>query len=218
MRKIKNENGMLIVEATIVFPIMFLVIFVMIFLGNAYFQRSRVDAIITEMAFYGSAQCADPLLKVVQTKGGVPAYGDADYEIQPYRYFLGELGSGAGMNKIETDVEGQIRTRIDKLGTGLFSLMKPAASSINAEFNNAFVYSTFDVEVSYKIPMPIRLIGMKDYFSIKSSSKCEVPVSDTPEFIRNVDMVEDWVESTPAGQKAINKTQEVMGKIAEFIN
>ena len=96
--------------------------------------------------------------------------------------------------------------------------MKPSASKLDAEFNNAFVYSTFDVEVNYKIPFPIKMIGMRNYLSLNMSSKCEVPVSDTPEFIRNVNMVEDWVESTEAGQSAIEKTKKIMEKVSEFIN
>lgn len=217
-QKIKNEKGMLVVEATMVFPVMFLVIFLMIFMGNAYFQKSRIDSIVTQMAYYGSAQCADPLLREITENGKVPSLADADYSIEPYRYLLGEVGKESGMNAIETQVEKQISDKIKGIKTGLFSHMKPSASKLDAEFNNAFVYSTFEVEVLYKVPLPIKLLGMKDYVSLNTSSRCEVPVSDTPEFIRNVDMVEDWVEATKQGQNAIAKTKEIMGKIAEFIN
>ena len=34
----ESERGMVIVEATIVFPVMFLVIFLMLFTGNAYLR------------------------------------------------------------------------------------------------------------------------------------------------------------------------------------
>ena len=218
MKILKKENGMLIVEATMVFPVMFLVVFLMFFMGNAYFQKSRIDAIVTQMAYFGSAQCADPLLREIESKGKVPSLKEAEYEIEPYRYILGEIGKNSGMSKIEENIEKQIQTKITGLKSGLFSHMKPTASKLDAEFNNAFVYSTFDVEVNYKIPFPIRMIGMKNYLSLNMSSKCEVPVSDTPEFIRNVNMVEDWVESTEAGQSAIEKTKKIMEKVSEFIN
>lgn len=218
MKIIKKENGMLIVEATMVFPVMFLVIFLMFFMGNAYFQKSRIDAIVTQMAYFGSAQCADPLLREIEAKGKVPSLKEAEYEIEPYRYILGEIGKNSGMSKIESNVESQIQTKISGLKSGLFSHMKPSASKLDAEFNNAFVYSTFDVEVNYKIPFPIKMIGMRNYLSLNMSSKCEVPVSDTPEFIRNVNMVEDWVESTEEGQSAIEKTKKIMEKVSEFIN
>lgn len=217
-QKIKNEKGMLVVEATMVFPVMFLVIFLMIFLGNAYFQKSRIDSIVTQMAYYGSAQCADPLLREITEKEKVPSLAEANYSIEPYRYLLGEVGKESGMNAIETQVEKQISDKIKGIKTGLFSYMKPSASKLYAEFNNFFVYSTFEVEVLYKVPLPIKLLGMKDYFSLNAASHCEVPVSDTPEFIRNVDMVEDWVEATEWGQSAIEKTKGIMEKVAEFIN
>lgn len=216
--RIKEEDGMLIVEATIVFPVMFLVIFLMIFMGNAYFQKSKIDSIATQYAYYGAAQCADPLLRVVTEKGKVPALKDADYRIEPYRYMFGELGSEAGMNNIETKVEEQISTKIRDIHTGMFSGMKPQASKADAEFNNYFVYSTFEVNIDYKVKLPIRMMGASDAFVMKSSSHCEVPVSDTPEFIRNVDMVGDWVEASESGQQAITKTKEIMGKIADFLN
>ena len=77
MKKVKKDEGMLVVEATIVFPVMFLVIFLMIFMGNAYFQKSRIDSIVTQMAYYGSAQCADPLLREITENGKVPSLADA---------------------------------------------------------------------------------------------------------------------------------------------
>ncbi len=218
MKRFKKEDGMLIVEATMVFPVMFLVIFTMLYLGNAYFQKSRVEAVVNDMAFYGAAQCADPLLKIVEDNNGVPSYSEANYEIQPYRYLMGEWGSSGGMNQIEDDIEKQIKDKIGEISTGLFAKMKPRKATVDAEFQNAFIYTTLDVEVSYEVPLPIRLIGMEENFCYKSSIKIELPVSDTPEFIRNVNMVEDWIESTEAGQKAIDKTKNIMTKVAEYIN
>lgn len=207
---LKNEKGMLIVEATFVFPIMFIVIFLMIFLGNAYFQRSRVESIVTDMAFYGAAQCADPLLKHVEAAGTMPE--KPEYEIEPYRYVLG------GMDNIERDVSEQIGTKVRDLSTGLFSHMKPETSSLNVKFNNSFIYSTFSVEMLYKIKIPIKFPGMQDYFALKVSSRVDVPVSDTPEFIRNVNMVEDWVQTTEVGQDVSQKANEIMDEVGNFIN
>lgn len=212
MKKLlKSENGVMIIEATLVFPIMFLVIFLMFFLGNAYYQMSRVEAVAAKMAFYGAAQCSDPLLELVEETGTVPAYSSG-YQVKPYRYILG------GMNSIENDVEMQVIEEINNLGTGFFGGMKPVMVKSEARFNNMFIYSTFSVEIQYEIPFPIRLFGMDNNFRVKGSERYDVPVSDTSEFIRNVNMVADWVEASETGQKAINKTKEIMSKVAEFIN
>lgn len=217
-KSIKKEDGMLVVEATIIFPIMFLIIFLMIFLGNAYFHKSTIDSLVTQMANYGAAQCADPLLREISTAGKVPSLKDSSYSIEPYRYMLGEVGKESGMNKIESNVKKQINEKIKKLKTGMFNHMKPTSDKVVAEFNNAFIYSTFEVEVRYKVPLPIRMMGMKEYFSMHASSRCEVPVSDVPEFIRNVNMIIDWMENTKGGQAALDKVNDVMGKVGEFIN
>ena len=218
IKKVNKEDGMLIVEATIVFPVMFLVIFLMIFMGNAYFQKSRIDSVTTQMAYYGAAQCADPLLREIVANNKVPSLADATYSIEPYRYLIGELGKDSGMNAIETNVKSQISEKITGFKTGLFSGMKPSTTSVTAEFNNAFIYSTFEVEIDYKVPLPIRLPGAKQNFALYATSHCEVPVSDTPEFIRNVDMIGDWIDNVEGSEGVKEKIKEIMGKVASFTN
>lgn len=212
MKKLlRKEDGVMIIEATLVFPVMFLIIFLMFFLGNAYFQMSRVEAVAAEMAFYGAAQCSDPMLKTIEETGKVPEY-NSDYEVEPYRYIFG------GMDDIENDVELQIVEKINSLGTGFFGGMKIKVEKPYANFHNIYIYSTFTVEIQYEIPFPMRLFGMDHNFKIEGSERYDVPVSDTSEFIRNVNMVTDWVEASESGQKAIVKTKEIMSKVAEFIN
>ncbi len=217
-KKMKREDGMLIVEATIIFPIMFLVIFLMMFLGNAYFHKSTIDSTVVQMANYGAAQCADPLLREITEKNGVQSLKDSTYSIEPYRYLFGEIISGKGMSKIEDNVKKQINDKISKLKTGMFSGMKPTATSVKVDFKNAFIYSTFVVEVQYKIPLPIRIFGMKENFAVNTSSRTEVPVSDVPEFIRNVNMIMDLLERTEEGDKALTAISDFMTKVGEFAN
>ena len=216
--KFKREDGAMIVEATMVFPVMFLVIFLVIFMGNAYFQKSRIDSLSIQSAYYGATQCADPLLRVITEQGRVPSIKQAKYNIEPYRYLFGEVGKGSSMNKVETKVEDRINEGIKSIRTGLFSGMKPVVSGVTAEFNNFFISSNFEVEVVYKIPLPIRMLGESQFLEVYYTSRCEIPVSDVPEFVRTVDMVEDWVESSETGQKAIQNTSNFMSKIADFIN
>lgn len=189
MERIKSEKGMLIVEATIVFPVMFLVIFLMIFLGNAYFQKARIESIVYKLALDGAAYCADPMLKTIEESGAVPALDSVD--IAPYRYFIG------GMDSVETDIENKVIRCLDKMSTGLFSGMKPTGyrtGGLDVNFNNRFFSSSFSIDLQYKIELPIRLLGQEDNFALHLSSHTEVPVSDTTEFMRNVNMVEDYME------------------------
>lgn len=206
MKNWKNdEGGMLIVEASIVFPVMFLVIFLMIFAGNAYLQKCKVESVVTNLAIEGAAYCADPMLDDMEA-GSIPSL--SEHDIYPYRYLLtGEMG------EIEDKIYDKLDSSITGMGTGLFSGMKPKNHIIDVKYHNGFIYSTFSVDAEYKIEIPVRLLGESDYISLAVSSHAEMPVSDTSEFIRNVDMVGDYMEKFGVTEKInqmIDKVKEWM--------
>ena len=192
MKTKKNESGVVFVEAAVVFPVMLLVIFLMIYAGNAYFQKARVEAIVTEIAIDGAAYCADPMIRNVNegeegaTFGGISV---SSLNVYPYRAFDSN-GTGDTVGAMQTELE----ERIEGLGTGYFSGMKPQVKSASAKYKNGFFYSTFEVDVEYKIVFPIRMLGQKENLHITMYSHAAMPVSDTTELIRNVNMVEDYLE------------------------
>lgn len=205
MKKLKREDGMVIVEATIVFPVMFLVIFFMTFVGNAYVQKCRIDNIVNECAIAGAAYCADPMLQQVES-GDIPD-SESEINVQPYRYLIG------GMSDIVEELQSDVEEQIEAMGTGLYSGMEPTSPEVVVAFNNGFVYSTFSVSATYTIAMPVAMLG-EERMEIEFSSVVEVPVSDTAEFIRNVDMVEDYMESsgvTDTIGDTINEARSVLG-------
>ena len=205
-KKRNKESGMVIVEATIVFPVMFLVIFLMIFAGNAYLQKCRVEAIINEMTIDGAAYCADPMLDEIEG-GSIPSLNDID--VRPYRYLFG------GMSDIESEIESKVNSKISNMSTGLFSNMKPSSAIVAVDYNNGFIYSTFLVEIEYKIRMPVRLLGASDNISLNISTCADMPVSDSSEFLRNIDMVEDYIEKY-FGQSPEDKIDEMIQKAKEW--
>ena len=70
----------------------------------------------------------------------------------------------------------------------------------------------------YRITIPVRLLGERNFEILKSSARSEVAVNDPADFILNTDMVLDYIEGSKTGQKAIQKIQEAMGKVREFLN
>lgn len=201
----ENERGMVIVEATIVFPVMFLVIFLMLFTGNAYLQKCRVDSYVNQLAIEGASYCADPMLDEVEG-GSIPGYDNVD--IRPYRYLLG------GMDDIEAEIDADVERKIRNMSSGLFSGMKPSSVIVNTKYNNGFIYSTFSVDVEYKIQIPVRLLGASDFIYMNISSHADMPVSDTTEFIRNVNMIEDYMQKYGVTEKI----EEMIKKAKEWFN
>lgn len=208
MKRILNERGALIVEASIVFPTMFLAIFFMLFVGNAYMQKCRIENVVISAVLEGAAKCADPMLDDIEN-GSIPAFNSIS--LKPYRYLTGSL------RDTETDIESEINTEIGKLGTGFFSGMEPTVSIDSLKFESKLIYSKVTVDISYKIKMPIRLLGQEEFMDISYATHTDVPVADVPEFIRNVDFAEDLVQriSNHDISEPANKLSE---KITEWTN
>lgn len=187
MKTKDRESGAIFVEASVVFPVMFLVILLMIYTGNAYFQKCRVEAVVNRLAIEGAAYCADPTV-LNAGDASIPTDPSA-IEVYPYR----ALDSN-GVGDIVGTIEGRVYDEIEQLDDGYFSGMKPDLKSATAEYDYAFLYSTFKVTVEYEITFPIRMLGQSENVSVTMSSHASMPVSDTTELIRNVNMVEDYLE------------------------
>jgi hypothetical protein len=204
MRILRDESGaMPIIEATIVFPVMILVIWFLVFMGNAYFQRTRVEAIVTELTLDGAAYCASVLTRTVDLTGRVPDFGEV--KPRPYRYFT-------GMSEVETYIRNTLTTRLRNINTGLFSGMRPSPNVPVVKFNNYIIYSTFSVELTYRIPIPVRLLGADDIITMTVRTRSVTPVTDVPEFIRNINMIEDYLLQTGAMEEISN----AVGKARDF--
>ncbi len=210
-QKLNNsENGEVIVEATIIFPIMFIVLFFLIYMGNAFYLKARVESVVKQEAIIGANYCADPMLETIKQTGSVPDLNVLKTE--PYRYIFG------GMDSIESKISQSIQKELGATkNVGFFKNMKPQINTSGdkiAKFNNYIVYSTFSVEVDYKIKFPIRLLGESKTTVLHITSRAEVPVNDTAEFIRNTDMVIDYAEETKVG----NFIKSAFGKVNDFIS
>ncbi len=207
-KKLSDENAAVqIVEASFVFPIMFIILFFLIYMGNAFYLKSQVEAITEKYAIEGASYCADPLLATMKEQGKVPSL--KDLKTKPYRYIFG------GMSEIEDKIQGEIQNELDNNITSFFKNMNPTFSvgAKPASFDNKIFYSTFSVQIDYSITMPIRYLGAESPPILTISSRAEVPVNDTAEFIRNTDMVIDLFSGTKAGQKI----SEFFGKINDFL-
>ncbi len=204
---IKEDCGALAVEATIVFPVCLLIIILLLYLGNVYYQKARVEACVTEAVLDGAAYSVDPLLEFIEAgKIEQTALGAVDYK--PYRYIGGMFG---GMKDIEERVRSVILGRVGNLDTGLFSNMKPGRFKLTVSYNGGFLASSVSADLEYRIELPIRLLGEKERVSMKFQTHTEVPVSDSPEFVRNVNLVEDLLEVTGVKAKITEKVKELKG-------
>ncbi|MGN0517984.1 MAG: TadE/TadG family type IV pilus assembly protein [Acutalibacteraceae bacterium] len=207
-QKIKEERGAYtIMEAAIVFPVMFFVLFFIIFVGNMYYEQSKMDDCVMRYAIKGAQCCADPYLYDFVQTGSVPT-SLKSVEIKPYRYIIG------GMDDIEKKIRKEMEDEISKKNLTFFSNMVPDVTAESTKYNNYLVYSTFSCSLKYSIIMPIKIFwDANDFEIVKFTSRAEVSVSDTPEFIRNTDFVVDLLTGTKVG----TTIKSVFDKINSFI-
>lgn len=196
--RIKNENGMVIVKAAIVFPVMFFVLLFIIFIGNMYYEQAKVDNIVLTYATKGAQYVADPSLYSMDHGGNVPTNVNG-LDIEPYRYLIGSVSNGT-VTDIENKLSEQVKKEVNNGGLIFFSNGKTNVIGSDNEkiatFKSYVVYATFVVQVNYEVKFPIRFLGAQNATIAKLSSRAEVAVNDAPEFIRNVDMVVDMLEGT----------------------
>ena len=195
MDKIKNEKGALIVEASIVFPTMFFILMFLFVVGNAYVQKCRIEEIVVSSTLEGAAHCADPF---------------KDVDLQPYRYLA------AMLTDQKTNVEERINDRVSGLGSGFFTGMTPDFSISNVKFDSKFIYSTVTVDATYDIEIPFKILGMDEFMKISYATHTDIPVSDVPEFIRNVDFAEDLVQRI-TGSDISEQTGKLAEKITDWV-
>lgn len=207
---IDRESGAVqIVEATFVFPVMFIILFFLIFMGNAFYVKAQVESVVEKNAIHGANYCADPLLATMLEYDHLPSL--SEMKTEPYRYIFG------GMDDEENKINKAVESEINGKSSTFFKSMKPelvGATSKISKFNNYIVYSTFSVEVKYKLKFPIRFLGKTSPTIMTITSRSEVPVNDTAEFIRNTDMVIDLFHNNKFAQKI----SDVFGKINDFLS
>lgn len=208
MRARHRESGAIFVEASVVFPIMFLVIFMMIYAGNAYYQKARVERLVASAVSDGAAYCADPLVKSAEA-GSFPSLENLD--VQPYRALL--IG---GAKQTADQIAGSLKKDIEALGDGYFAGMKPDVKSVDAVYNNHFIYATFEVTVTYEIELPIRMLGETENVCLTFSTHRSSPVTDTVELIRNVNMIEDYMEQIGL-DKSIDDLKEKINRAVDAL-
>lgn len=205
---IKSESGIVpIFEATIVFPIMFFVIIFMFLMGNVYMSKSYVDAVVHKEAVKIAAKCADPNLEETLNNNKL---NNTKLKNMPYRYiFQGQIKNVINSSKKE------IRNiaRNDNDFNSFFPRMAPSMENdnIKIKFENNLINYDLSVTADYKITLPFRFIFADDVMYFDYTAYANVPVTDSPELIRNVEMIIDYIQQTGLDKKVENVTNKIKG-------
>ncbi|MCI9537542.1 MAG: pilus assembly protein [Eubacterium sp.] len=212
-KTLTNENGaVMIVEASFVFPIMFFVLFFLIYFGNMYVVKSAISRFTSTCAIKGAEYYSNPWVKEVTQNylgNDVPTKND---DVKPYRHIFSS-------KQIQNDMKTELEDKIKSYGGGFFANMNPTDISCKTEYKNYVLYSTFTAETTYKLTFPIKFIGERDAMSINFNTYETVTITDGSEFVRNTDMAVDYLERSKIVndlmdnlKKGFEKVKGIFGK------
>lgn len=205
----KSENGaVMIVEAAFVFPVMFFVLFFLIYFGNMYVVKSAISRYTSTCAIKGAEYYSNPWVKTVTEAGG-NAVPTENGDVQPYRHIFSSKA-------IQNDIKDELQKKIESYGGGFFNNMEPENLSCKVTYKNYIMYSTFTAETKYTLTFPLIFIGEKEAMSIDFSSYETVTITDGSEFVRNTDMAIDYMQQSEMVQKAKEKINGAFAKVKEI--
>ena len=214
-KTLKSEKGsMSLVEATIVFPIVFIVVFMMIVLGNIYYIHSRIQFEVVHAAIDAASAAENPMQVKILKDGGIPHKIEDKAAIKPYRHIL----SGHG-NEVAQEMEDLLISRISKIKE--YSIIKsiaPEAINPDVAYESSIIMSQIKVSYDYNIPMPIKYPFSNKTLKVHYYDEYTILVGDPAEFVRNMSMFTDIVERSEGMSGFFGKIKDVAEKIGKFIN
>lgn len=208
----KEYGAVMLAEAAFVFPVMFIIVFVMIMAGGAYFQHARVERLVVEAALDGAARCENPMLEQVSKTGSVPT-GTSDGKVMPYRYLL----TGNARN-IGNEVADELKRNMEGLQSFVFRGLEPKHVTVRAMPHMYIILSNFEVECEFDIELPIRMLFSEKNVTFHYSVCMTEPIGDPAEFVRNVSTVQDFAQRNEVLAEAAQKFKEAAQKLGTYIN
>lgn len=206
-----SEDGSIILESAIVFPIVFVVLIFIIYLGNVYYEQARVEKIVMKNAVLGAEAIADVFHNEME-QGGISA--DLGRNLDPYRYLF-----GGNQSQVENEISARVEQEIREGAIGFFNNAKANQIGTDNQNGKAAYYKThlfcssFVVQVNYEVKLPLQFSFMETPTLFSFSARAEVTVNDETEFIRNADMALDLLSQTKIG----SKIGDLFGKVGDFI-
>lgn len=210
--KLKNENGYMMIEAVLVYPIIIIALTAFLYIVLLFGQRAQLMAAAENTMIYIQSFC-------MSAKGGdsivMPdkeqTYSGGEYNV--YSSWLQEMGGFAGIDSRFKSLTDEKVTDIYNyyLGTPLMG----SADNIDVKFEskNYMIVKNINMEVTYtaKSPISFSYIGFGEFDDIKMTVDFEAPIQDAPETIRNFQFVDYVLHKSGLDDKIDELTEKVKG-------
>lgn len=199
---LRNERGLVVVEATIILPIAILSVILLLYLSLFLFQKANLQACLETSLVYYKNTLTDTYvtknseLEYTITENGTMASGNSYSATEPLNPYRGLLGDGHHMGDKEA-FEAYFHSVSGKM---LFD----DDLKLTIDYSNYVILKQLKVTATQTVKAPIdfSILGVDNQYEISAAAR--VNVIDHDDMIRNVDYAIDIIEDTKLGELAKN--------------
>ena len=203
-----DEKGSIVVEASLVFPIVFLAIIVIIYTCLLIYQKTYIQSLADMAAERGAAIWSNPAKEI--SSGRV---SKEELKSGGLYWRIFDLKSPERIKNIEEYLKKKLNA-YNVLGS---------FRTVKVEIQDCIIYKKLVVSINdtYRIPVGklLRIFGLEENYNV--FVKSEAVINEPVEFIRNTDFTLDiekeLEEKYPDYGKAIESIRSVMSKVKEKI-
>jgi hypothetical protein len=220
------NRGSVILEGTFMYPLVFAVLFFVIFLGDTYYKEAQIQNYTAAASLDGAATMSSPTdVRLIKNSDGTYSYpsyssGSSVPEVNPFRYIIGAFSSISGCRANDTTnaIASDLNRKIQK--ASLFGLQ--GAHDVSVEYCPGIMFGDFRVRVNYNTIVPFYTPFTFANPNMTNTASAITPVSSISEFMRNVDFVEDLIlpNANTYAEKATGVLESVnsaIGGVAKFV-
>ncbi|OQA16024.1 MAG: TadE-like protein [bacterium ADurb.Bin363] len=211
MNNLKSSKGSMTVEASLIFPVIFLIIIGLIYITIFLYEQAYVKSLADRAAERGAAIWKNPKCDM---QIGLVKLEDFEAKDPYWRFYDGDTDTK------EDNIEVYIRNLFED-----YSILKNRDSSgkidgitVSAEVKNYIVYKKLTVKAikSYNLPLgnALGIFGIDRTVNI--SAKSEAIIYEPAEFIRSTDFIMDMGERVD--DTAGNHFEKIRDKVISFLD
>lgn len=211
--KWKKKDGYLTIEMAIIFPAIFFSLILILYMGMVLYQEVKLQSLAVEASERGSVVYSS---RVSDMSTGIKTLGD--FRIRdPYRNvpFMGGRDKAAYTSLVNTYVGSRIGR-----GNILAQTARNQGNFTQVEDYLIAKRVRVSIQTVYRTPVD----GIADMFDFQRPFEVNTAVTsavaDSPDFVRNVDIVVDVASQTEAFhtvQEGYNKIREAIEKVADLL-
>ncbi|NKX92251.1 hypothetical protein HF995_03015 [Sanguibacter hominis ATCC BAA-789] len=179
-------------EAAFIYPVVFAVLALLLYVGDMFYQRSWIEAAVMRYSIEGAAEVANSSLANVSVDNGSGA-GSLDVggiENNPYR-FLFNGGADSDVAASAAANEAALKAEVAD-GRASFFGLAPNLRALGVDYRSSLVYGDYVVSADYGFQLPVAsFIVPSGRIGLDFASESTSNVTSMGEFVRNVEILDD---------------------------